>query len=431
MNYQEAITYIHNLSWNGKGSGIERTKELLIRCGRPERSLKVIHIAGTNGKGSTAAMLSSVFQAAGYKTGLYTSPYIVRYNERIQMDGAEIPDEELAALTEELSCFVPEMSCPPNEFEFGTALAFLYFARKHCEYVVLETGLGGLLDPTNIIEKPLLCIITALGFDHTALLGKTMQEISAAKAGIIKQDVPVVFYGEDDTALTVIEKRCRELSAKLTVPDFSKLIVIENGSFSEDGSNGFHQRFSYRGFPEITLSLPGLYQQKNTAVVLEAVFALRKEGVLLPDRAVVEGLSSVQWPARLETLFHSPLILADGSHNPQGMRATMESLTAYFPGRELTFVFGVMEDKELSAMLPLFLPHAKKVIVTEPELKRAMKAEKLLGRIKEVCKKETVLVLCPNVSDAVSLAKKEPKDEVVVIIGSLFLVGEAKRVGKF
>ena len=197
MTCQEALDYIHSLYWRGKKSGLEKTKELLDLCGHPERELRCIHIAGTNGKGSTAAMLDSVCRCAGLKTGLYTSPYIVRYNERIQVAGQQIPDETLARLTGYLSELVERMEVPPSEFEFGTVLAFLYFKEQKCDLVILETGLGGAFDSTNVIEEPLLCVITALGYDHTAQLGTTMVEIADAKAGIMKQGVPVVFYGEN------------------------------------------------------------------------------------------------------------------------------------------------------------------------------------------------------------------------------------------
>ena len=426
MTYNEALDYIHSLYWRGKKSGLEKTKELLDLCGHPERELRCIHIAGTNGKGSTAAMLDSVCRCAGMKTGLYTSPYIVRYNERVQAGGTQIPDETLARLTEYLAGLVEQMEVPPSEFEFGTVLAFLYFAEQKCDLVILETGLGGSFDSTNVVEQPLLCIITALGLDHTAQLGTTMKEIAEAKAGIIKPGVPVVFYGENKDGEAVVQARCKECNASLAMPDFRELVSERVGTVLEC------QTLSYGPWEHVELALPGLYQQKNAAVVLETVEQLRMQGILIPEAAVREGLRTVHWQARLEVLREEPLLLADGSHNPQGMQATVESLKHYFPERKLNFIFGAMADKELDVMIPMFLPLAKKVYLTAPSMPRAMKPEELFLVCKEYCDGQDApeFVVCPKVEEALSFAGKEEKDEVVVAIGSLYLVGEIKQVSE-
>jgi dihydrofolate synthase/folylpolyglutamate synthase len=403
---------------------LEKTKELLELCGHQEKELRCVHIAGTNGKGSTAAMLDSICRCAGIKTGLYTSPYIVRYNERIQVDGQQIPDETLARLTEYLSGLVEQMEVPPSEFEFGTVLAFLYFKEQQCDLVILETGLGGSFDSTNVIETPLLCIITALGLDHTAQLGNTMREIAEAKAGIIKNGVPVVFYGDNEVGEDVIRERCRECTTTLTIPDFSKLVSEEVGTVLQ------HQRISYKDWKGVVLALPGLYQQKNAAVVLEAIGVLKKLGINLSEEAVREGLEKVYWQARLEVLREKPLLMADGSHNPQGMQATVESLKCYFPEQKLQFVFGAMADKELDVMIPMFLPLAKKVYITAPSMPRAMKPEELLAVCRRHCasEDEPEFVLCPKVEEALAMAAREETEEVIIVIGSLYLVGEVKQV---
>lgn len=440
MTYNEALDYIHSLYWRGKKSGLEKTKELLDLCGHPEKELRCIHIAGTNGKGSTAAMLDSICRCAGIKTGLYTSPYIVRYNERIQADGLQIPDETLARLTEYLAGFVDQMEVPPSEFEFGTVLAFLYFKEQQCDLVILETGLGGTFDSTNVIETPLLCIITALGLDHTAQLGNSIEEIAQAKAGIIKKSVPVVFYGECKEGEAVIRSKCEELSSKLVMPDFSGLVSETVGSVTEC------QQFSYCrtenseasacgnriGMEHVLLALPGLYQQKNAALVLEAVEQIKSCGLSVPENAVRDGLMAVRWQARLEVLQEEPLILADGSHNPLGMQATVESLKQYFPERKLQFVFGAMADKELDMMIPMFLPLAKTVYLTAPAMPRAMKPAELLEVCKKHCEEKTKpeFVLCETAREAFLTVQKEAKEEVIVVIGSLYLVGEIKQVSK-
>lgn len=424
MTYKESIDYIHSLYWKGKKSGLEKTKELLELCGHPERKLTCVHIAGTNGKGSTASMLSSVCRCAGLKTGLYTSPYIMRYNERVQVNGSNIPDEDLARLTTYLAGCVGQMEVPPSEFEFGTVLAFLYFMEQNCDLVILETGLGGTFDSTNVIEKPLLCVITALGLDHTALLGNTIGEIATAKAGIIKTGVPVVFYGDSPEGEAVIRNCCRECGAALTMPDFAMITSEYMGSVDEC------QRLSYKTWKNLSLGLPGVYQQKNAALVLEVTEVLKSLGMNLPENAVREGLATVRWQARLETVQKNPLLLVDGSHNPQGMQATVESLKRYFPDRKLQFVFGAMADKELDVMIELFLPLAKKIVVTAPSMPRAMKPEELYAVCEEKCKGryEVELMLCPTIADVAQYIKEETADEVIVAIGSLYLVGEIKQV---
>lgn len=432
MTYEEALEYIHGLYWRGKKSGLEKTKELLELCGHPEQSLRFVHIAGTNGKGSCAAMLAAVCKSAGLKTGLYTSPYIVRYNERIQVNGAEITDECLAELTEYLAGFVRTMEVAPSEFEFGTVLAFLYFLKQQCDIVILETGLGGKFDSTNVVQNPLLCLITALGFDHTAQLGTTMREIAQAKAGIIKSGAAVVFYGENEEGEAVIRECCQASGVPCILPDFEKIVPERTGTLTmQSGMEREEncQQFSYGQWSHMVLALPGMYQQKNAALVLEAVEQLRKKGLPLSEDAVREGLRTVRWQARLEVLKEKPLLLADGSHNPQGMRATVESLQQYFPERKLQFIFGAMADKEIEAMASLFLPLAKKVYVTAPAVPRAMKAEELLelcGRIVPDAA-ETEFVLCPTAKDALSAAAKEKEDEVIAAVGSLYLAGEIKK----
>ncbi|MGN1083977.1 MAG: bifunctional folylpolyglutamate synthase/dihydrofolate synthase, partial [Lachnospiraceae bacterium] len=370
--------------------------------------------------------------SAGLKTGLYTSPYIVRYNERIQVDNEEIPDERLAELTGYLAERTEKMEVPPSEFEFGTVLAFLYFLEERCDIVILETGLGGMFDSTNVVQNPLLCIITALGFDHTAQLGSTMTEIAQAKAGIIKSGAPVVFYGENKEGEEVIRKRCEELAVPLVIPEFEKIIserIGMLGAFSGEEKEEDFQRFSYKQWKHITLALPGLYQQKNAALVLEATEQLKNLGLPLGEEAVRNGLRTVRWQARLEVLKKEPLLLADGSHNPQGMQATVESLRQYFPGRKLQFIFGAMADKEVETMAALFLPLAKKVYVTAPTVPRAMKAETLLALCKRLVpeRERTEFVLCPTVETALAAAAAEDAGEVIVAVGSLYLAGEIKK----
>ena len=334
MTYEEALSFIHSVDWRGSKLGLERTQELMEKLGRPEKQMKFIHIAGTNGKGSTAAMLASILKEAGYRTGLYTSPFIDRFNERMQVNGEQIPDRELAELTEYILPYARGMEDSPTEFELVTALAMVWFARRKCEVVVLEVGMGGELDSTNVIDVPEIAVITAMGMDHVAELGPTMADIARAKAGIIKPRGSVIVYGGNPEADRVFERVCAEKNAALYYPDFSKIIPKD---FDLSG-----QCFTYQYWTDLRIPLVGEYQMKNAAVVLETVKVLRSKGWKLDGEAVRQGLLATRWPARFEVLRRDPVFIVDGGHNPHGIRATAESLQRLFPGKKFTFVTGVM-----------------------------------------------------------------------------------------
>ena len=294
MTYEEALSYIHSICWKGSKLGLDRTRELLGKLNDPQKELKFIHIAGTNGKGSTAAMLSSILEEAGYRVGLYTSPFINRFNERMQVNHQPIPDEELAALTEYVRPHADAMADSPTEFELITALAMVWFARQKCDIVVLEVGMGGELDSTNIIDVPEAAVIAAMGLDHVKELGPTMADIARAKAGIIKEGGRVVSYGGNPEADEVIAAVCRARNASLCQPDFSAIVP---GDFSLEG-----QTFSYKGWRGLRIPLVGAYQMNNAAVVLETVEVLRQWGWIISDEAVRQGLADTRWPARFEVL---------------------------------------------------------------------------------------------------------------------------------
>ncbi len=343
MTYEEALTYIHSVIWRGKRIGLGRITELLRRMGNPEKKLRFVHVAGTNGKGSTCEMTASVLQAAGYRTGLFTSPFIHFFNERIQINGMPIPDADLIALTGEIREIASGMEDKPTEFELICALGMAYFYRSRCDIVVLEVGLGGEMDSTNIIDTPEAAVICALGFDHMKELGSTMEEIARAKAGIIKKNSRVVFYGENDTAQTVIEKKVRETESTLVIPDYRKL---REGERSLAG-----QTFSYGRYENLHIRLLGAYQLRNAAVVIETVEILRSRGFAISDEALREGLANARWPGRFELVREKPAVIVDGSHNPQGMRATVNSLREYFPKGGVVFLVGVLADKDAAGMM--------------------------------------------------------------------------------
>ena len=416
MTYEEALKYIHSVNWVGSKLGLERTQELLGKLGDPHKKLKFIHIAGTNGKGSTAAMLASILEHAGYRTGLYTSPFINRFNERMQVNGEQIPDDTLAELTLRIQPYADAMEDAPTEFELITALAMEYFLRENCDIVVLEVGMGGELDSTNVIGVPEAAVIAAMGLDHVKELGPAMADIARAKAGIIKAGGAVVSYGGNPEADEVFAQVCRERGASLRRPDFSR---IAPGAFDLDG-----QSFSYGDWADLRIPLAGRYQLNNAAVVLETVEALRERGWQISGEAVRQGMASARWPARFEVLRRDPVFIVDGGHNPHGIQATAESLQRLFPGRKITFVTGVMADKDVESILGLIVPLAEQFFTVRPENPRAMKAEELARRIRALGAKATP---CESVADGVARAvEAEGQDGVACALGSLYMSGEVR-----
>ena len=416
MTYEEALSYIHSICWKGSKLGLDRTRELLGKLDDPQKELKFIHIAGTNGKGSTAAMLSSILEEAGYRVGLYTSPFINRFNERMQVNHQPIPDEELAALTEYVRPHADAMADSPTEFELITALAMVWFARQKCDIVVLEVGMGGELDSTNIIDVPEAAVIAAMGMDHVKELGPTMADIARAKAGIIKEGGRVVSYGGNPEADEVIAAVCRARNASLCQPDFSAIVP---GDFSLEG-----QTFSYKGWCGLRIPLVGAYQMNNAAVVLETVEVLRQRGWSVSDEAVRQGLADTRWPARFEVLRRDPVFIVDGGHNPHGIRATAESLRRLFPGRKITFVTGVMADKDVEHILGLIVPLADQFFTVRPDNPRAMDAGELARRIEAMGAKATA---CASVRDGVDRAiQAEGPHGVACALGSLYMSGEVR-----
>ena len=416
MTYEEALSYIHSICWKGSKLGLDRTRELLGKLNDPQKELKFIHIAGTNGKGSTAAMLSSILEEAGYRVGLYTSPFINRFNERMQVNHQPIPDEELAALTEYVRPHADAMADSPTEFELITALAMVWFARQKCDIVVLEVGMGGELDSTNIIDVPEAAVIAAMGMDHVKELGPTMADIARAKAGIIKEGGRVVSYGGNPEADEVIAAVCRARNASLCQPDFSAIVP---GDFGLEG-----QTFSYKGWRGLRIPLVGAYQMNNAAVVLETVEVLRQRGWSVSDEAVRQGLADTRWPARFEVLRRDPVFIVDGGHNPHGIRATAESLSRLFPGRKITFVTGVMADKDVEHILGLIVPLADQFFTVRPDNPRAMDAGELARRIEAMGAKATA---CASVQDGVDRAiQAEGPHGVACALGSLYMSGEVR-----
>lgn len=418
MTGQEAVAYIDTFQWQAHAPGLERIRTLLHALGDPQKELKFVHVAGTNGKGSVCAYLASVLRCAGYRVGLCTSPFLEDFRERIQVDGELIPPETLGELTELARPAAEAMEDHPTEFELITAVAMLYFRRCRCDIVVLEVGLGGALDASNVIDVPEAAVITAMGMDHAAILGPTLGDIAAAKAGIIKPGGAVVSFGGCPEADDVIRERCREQGAQLTEVDFSRLRVVGTGL---DGTD-----LEFAPYGALHVPLVGLYQAKNAATAITAVEVLNQRGWRISRQALEQGLAAVRWPGRLEVVRRAgPVILRDGAHNAHGMAATVESLRALFPGRKLTILMGVMADKDVEDMLKLLAPIAGQVFTVRPESPRAMPAEELADRVRRW---DVPAVPCGSVEAGLRAAAAAAGPEgAVCALGSLYLVGEVRR----
>ena len=416
MNYEQALEYIHAVQWAGHKPGLSRTRTLLAALGDPQRQLRFVHIAGTNGKGSTAAMMASCLHKAGYRVGLYTSPFINRFNERIQVDGQQIGDQELVELVEKVRPAAEAMTDVPTEFEIITALGMLYFAQKQCDVVVLEVGLGGTLDSTNVIEHPECAVITALGMDHVKELGPTLADIAAAKAGIIKEGCPVVSYGGVPEADAVIRRVAAEKHAQLTEVDFGRLQV--------DGGDLDQVTFDFDGLDRVRLPLIGSYQPRNAALAITALRVMREKGWNIPESAIRAGLETVQWAGRFELLRHHPAFVLDGSHNSHGMTATVQSLRDRFPGQKFVFLVSIMADKDVDKMLELLAPLAVRFVTVAAHTPRAMPAQTLAEHIRRYgCTAEAAPTIEAGVKRAVELGGEGP----VCALGTLYFSGDVRR----
>lgn len=421
MNYEEAREYLDQVSKGGSVLGLDNMRELLKRLENPQDNLKFVHISGTNGKGSVLAYVSTVFKEAGYRTGRYISPTLFSYREKIQVNESFIGREDLARLTEEVKKAAEEMQNSgkgfPTIFEIETALAFLYFAEQKCDIVILETGLGGALDATNVITTSVMEVITSISMDHMEFLGDTLGKIALQKAGIIKPHTSVVSAVQDMEAMEVIRDVCRKKECVFDTVDQEQ---IKDISYGYEG-----QSFSYKDWKNIKISLMGSYQIKNAALALEAIEALRKLGYELNDKAVYQGMKTAVWKGRFTVISKEPFIIMDGAHNQAAAEELVRSLKLYYPGKKFYYIFGMFRDKDYHQVIRLTAPLAEHIVTVEtPENPRALPAEEL---------KKAVAEVNPSVEAAGSLRmavnqvmEQIDKDAVIVIFGSLSFLGEAE-----
>ena len=416
MTYHDALDYISTVSARGAKPGLGRIRALMEGLGNVQNSLRFVHLAGTNGKGSTSCMLSNILQTAGYKTGLFVSPFVIRFNERIQINGQHIPDAVLAEIVEEISRVADTMEEPLTEFELITAAGFVWFAREQCDIVVLETGLGGRLDATNIIETHECAVITNIGIDHTDYLGSTMAEIAYEKACICKGNRPVVAYESHPEALQVIKDYAASHGNPLRVTDFA---AIEPVSADLTG-----QSFRYKN-KEYSIRLLGAHQQRNAALVLETVDVLREQGWNISDDCVVRGMAGAQWPARFELLHTEPIVFVDGAHNLQGVESLQKAVEDYLGGRRVICLTGVLADKDWQQMMQLLCSFAAEFITVTPDSPRALTNAQLAEYLRNG---GYMAQPAADVSSGMDMALERAREtgSVIVACGSLYMASEVR-----
>ncbi|MBR5969231.1 MAG: bifunctional folylpolyglutamate synthase/dihydrofolate synthase [Lachnospiraceae bacterium] len=435
MTYPEALDYINAVRFSAWNLGLSRITVLMERLGNPQKQLKFVHVGGSNGKGSTCAMTERMLREAGYKTGLFPSPFIEDFRERIQVCGGMIPEDALCRITERVRAVADDMEDHPTHFELVTAIGLIYFAEVSCDIVVLEVGLGGEFDATNVIDPPEVAAFVHLGLEHTEYLGNTLTEIAKTKSGIIKQGSDVVSYENDTEVMRVFDEVCKEKQVPLHIARFSRLELTEatlSGQCfvlrvpaEEDSEDRIPSDCRVKDGTEFTLPLAGEYQLHNCVTALSIIEVLRKRGFDIPEDAVIRGIAEVSWPARFEVLSKEPLFILDGGHNPQCAEALAASVAQLVPGAEtegVTFLTGVLRDKDVPGIFDHLIPLAKEFFCLTPDSKRALPAEELAEYLSSRGCKATA---CKKAEDGIrqSLAKGLP----VVAFGSLYLAGVIRR----
>ena len=421
MNYVEARKYLADISAKGNLLGLDSIRILLNELGNPQEQLRFVHIAGTNGKGSVMAYLASVLKHAGYRVGRYISPALFSYEERIQINGIYIPQEDVARLVTRIAQArdrIESRGEPSSTiFEVETAISFLYFAEQNCDLVLLETGMGGREDATNVVTTTILEIFSSISMDHMEFLGDTLEKIAWNKAGIVKQGTQAVSDSQQPEAAKALEQVCKEQEAELHFVDPQRLDGIYYGLKE--------QKFSYRGMEDLVIHLAGTCQIHNAALAVDAAQILRKMGYAITEKDIRKGLSDTVWEGRFQVLSDRPTVIMDGAHNPDAAKALMDAVHHYFKEEKIYYIFGVFSDKEYDKIIDMTAPRAEKIFTVETkENPRAMPAADLAEAVKRI---NTDVLPVGDVRRALKLALQEAEPEdVILVFGSLSFLWEAK-----
>lgn len=425
MDWNEAIALLHGANWKHTKIGLERMRDFMHELGDPQEKLRYVHIAGTNGKGSACVMTQSILTAAGFRTGLYISPHLDQFNERLSIDGQMISDTDLRRLAARVRAAAETLGEEPTDFEMITAMAFCWFEEQHCALVVLEVGMGGRLDATNVISSPEVCAIMHIGLDHTEFLGDTVEQVAAEKAGILKPGADCVLYHQLPGVMDVVQQRFAEVNSDAadttdaaasplnadtadsrcvsgaagttdsafdiahsnhagasTKTAAARLVITDPAAFTARARTIDGQVFDYQNRPNLRIHLLGNYQMENAMAVLDIINCLQRRGWGISEDAIRAGLAQATWPGRFEVLSREPLLIVDGAHNPNGVEALVDTIRAYFPDQKINFVMGVMKDKDYHTMLRLIAPYAARFITELPDAHRALRPEQLKSEIR-------------------------------------------------
>lgn len=427
MNYNEALKFIHESHKFGMRLGLDNIKKLLELLGNPQNNLKIIHVAGTNGKGSTCSFISSILKESGYKVGLYTSPFLETFTERIRVNGENIREEEVGKIVslikEKIETMVSEGYSYPTEFEIVTAMAFYYYNQEKVDFVALEVGLGGRYDATNVIDRPVVSAITSISLDHTGILGDTLGKIAFEKGGIIKKDCPTIVYPQQEEASEVIKNICAEKSSKYIECDFENIEIKS----SNINSQIYNCNINGKELRDLEIKLIGDHQIKNSIVALNVIGYLNDIKITnISEENIRKGLLETKWPGRIEKISENPMFIIDGAHNEEGAKSLANSIDKYFENKNKILVIGMLEDKDIESVLDLLIPKFNKVITTTPDNPRAIDANKL----KEKIERYNIEVTCkPNIKEAVDYALEiSNKDDVIISAGSLYMIGNVRTI---
>lgn len=425
MKYEEAMKYIIEVGNFGSNYGLERTYKLLEHLGNPERDLKLIHIAGTNGKGSTTSMITEILMGEGYKVGMYTSPFIEEFEERIQINRNNIPKESLAILMDEIKVAVDKVIEAgynhPTEFEIITVLMLLYFKKENIDFGVIEVGLGGTLDSTNVI-KPIIQVITSISFDHTNLLGNTLEKIAREKAGIIKKGIPTVIYPQQEEVLKVIKNKCFEMDSELYIANNENLKFENIVNLDKP-----YQLLKYNNEIDILLPLLGEHQIINLSVAMQAIEVLNNKNIIdISIANIVKSIKNVSWKGRLEVLSNNPYVVIDGAHNIQGIKTLSRNIKKYFKYENLYLILGILADKDVEEMIKIITPMAKKVYSVTPNSIRGELAESLKD---EVSKFNKNCKAFDKYEEAYLEALNDASEkDLILASGSLYMIGDMRKI---
>ncbi len=425
MKYEEAMKYITEVGNFGSNYGLERTYKLLEHLGNPERDLKLIHIAGTNGKGSTTSMITEILMGEGYKVGMYTSPFIEEFEERIQINRNNIPKESLAILMDEIKVAVDKVIEAgynhPTEFEIITVLMLLYFKKENIDFGVIEVGLGGTLDSTNVI-KPIIQVITSISFDHTNLLGNTLEKIAREKAGIIKRGIPTVIYPQQEEVLKVIKNKCFEMDSELYIANNENLKFKNIVNLDKP-----YQLLKYNNEIDILLPLLGEHQIINLSVAMQAIEVLNNKNIIdISIANIVKSIKNVSWKGRLEVLSNNPYVVIDGAHNIQGIKTLSRNIKKYFKYENLYLILGILADKDVEEMIKIITPMAKKVYSVTPNSIRGELAESLKD---EVSKFNKNCKAFDKYEEAYLEALNDASEkDLILASGSLYMIGDMRKI---